>query len=692
MSENNRQNYFAVLDQHTCNEQEECAVEGSGENGPFPLPGNTLGNTPHLKCNGSKAQRRSSSQSDLARLPSRGNPTHSHSAGDLSANVSNGAPGQPVGSGASGKNKKRQKNTQGGSAHAQRLWRRTSVLFAAASAFASPFHATSAPPLKPATARPPAHPAAPPTTDQGAGSSHWRKASLKVRAVTRMGAALRSVATTTSARALDGAAALALRASETAVISLATTLDAQGSNFIPAQKSAAQKKWRKASVMMSATSCFKGAAQARNQRISLEMDPPSPHGVHARGDPPVSDGLHANQKKLRNAVMKIKAMNRFKLPPLSVKPDGIASNALPQEAHSSRDDGLVMKATLLRRMRRLLRSHLSEDLIKERETFLWSVQCLVVGLLVPLAVCYATNFSGVIGSMEAMRDALDAFGSSEASQVWMPEEGANEAHFHRTEASLLQWHRTLSAIHRDGLARLGGQVVTVDDMQLEFELNRKSHAKSSNNISWMFAAHLLLSMGAYLTQHAGWAVAAMVMNAPLLWLTIAVKQVDDALYDVVSMMSGHFMVFVELPMGKSAEEMTAYSITLKKMQVVSQFWQTQDLGVDVTVPGLGHLTLNLAALVSVVLASAGAVWVFSKQVRMVPYLLQGSRALLVEAAVAVHDCATQQLTKTRHSMLGKQPETQYVSSTACTSLGMANSNTSASAKSEGKKKISKRTL
>lgn len=92
-------------------------------------------------------------------------------------------------------------------------------------------------------------------------------------------------------------------------------------------------------------------------------------------------------------------------------------------------------------------------------------------------------------------------------------------------------------------------------------------------------------------------------------------QVDDALYDVVSMMSGHFMVFVELPMGKSAEEMTAYSITLKKMQVVSQFWQTQDLGVDVTVPGLGHLTLNLAALVSVVLASAGAVWVFSKQVR-----------------------------------------------------------------------------
>lgn len=80
------------------------------------------------------------------------------------------------------------------------------------------------------------------------------------------------------------------------------------------------------------------------------------------------------------------------------------------------------------------------------------------------------------------------------------------------------------------------------------------------------------------------------------------------------------------------------------------------------------------------------------QVRMVPYLLQGSRALLVEAAVAVHDCATQQLTKTRHSMLGKQPETQYVSSTACTSLGMANSNTSASAKSEGKKKISKRTL
>lgn len=34
------------------------------------------------------------------------------------------------------------------------------------------------------------------------------------------------------------------------------------------------------------------------------------------------------------------------------------------------------------------------------------------------------------------------------------------------------------------LGVMNAQVVTVDDMQLEFELNRKSHAKSSNNISW----------------------------------------------------------------------------------------------------------------------------------------------------------------------------------------------------------------
>jgi hypothetical protein len=37
--------------------------------------------------------------------------------------------------------------------------------------------------------------------------------------------------------------------------------------------------------------------------------------------------------------------------------------------------------------------------------------------------------------------------------------------------------------------------------------------------------HAALSMAAYGTQHVGPAVAAMVMNLPLLWLTLGVKQV-----------------------------------------------------------------------------------------------------------------------------------------------------------------------
>jgi hypothetical protein len=50
--------------------------------------------------------------------------------------------------------------------------------------------------------------------------------------------------------------------------------------------------------------------------------------------------------------------------------------------------------------------------------------------------------------------------------------------------------------------------------------------------------------------------------------------------------------------------------------------------VVVAVPGLGRLTLNLAALMSVILASGGAMWVFSNQLRMLPFLWESSKAMV----------------------------------------------------------------
>jgi len=93
-------------------------------------------------------------------------------------------------------------------------------------------------------------------------------------------------------------------------------------------------------------------------------------------------------------------------------------------------------------------------------------------------------------------------------------------------------------------------------------------------------------------------------------------QVDDELYHVVSSLSQLLVDFVELPMGATPDEVLAYNTCLHKMQVLVNYWHAQDLGIVVAVPGLGRLTLNLAALMSVILASGGAMWVFSKQVRL----------------------------------------------------------------------------
>ena len=70
--------------------------------------------------------------------------------------------------------------------------------------------------------------------------------------------------------------------------------------------------------------------------------------------------------------------------------------------------------------------------------------------------------------------------------------------------------------------------------------------------------------------------------------------------------------------------------------MLTQFWRQQNLGVGVTVPGLGQLTLNLAVLVSVMVASGGAMWVFSSQIRMAPYLYKTTKSLLINTALKVH--------------------------------------------------------
>ena len=65
----------------------------------------------------------------------------------------------------------------------------------------------------------------------------------------------------------------------------------------------------------------------------------------------------------------------------------------------------------------------------------------------------------------------------------------------------------------------------------------------------------------------GTAIAALVMNVPLLWLTISVKQLDDANYHVVGVMSTVLMDFILLPMGKTELEIHSYNTCLKKMEV-----------------------------------------------------------------------------------------------------------------------------
>ena len=83
----------------------------------------------------------------------------------------------------------------------------------------------------------------------------------------------------------------------------------------------------------------------------------------------------------------------------------------------------------------------------------------------------------------------------------------------------------------------------------------------------MFLVHAVLSIAAYTTKHAGTAIAAIGMNVPLLWLTVSVKRLDDANYDVVNTMSNVLMDFIELPMGKTVDEIQSYNTCLKKMQV-----------------------------------------------------------------------------------------------------------------------------
>jgi cobalamin biosynthesis protein CobD/CbiB len=72
---------------------------------------------------------------------------------------------------------------------------------------------------------------------------------------------------------------------------------------------------------------------------------------------------------------------------------------------------------------------------------------------------------------------------------------------------------------------------------LSLSLSHSPHlgwlAQGRADISLIFVVHAALSLMAYATQHVGPAVAAMVMNLPLLWLTLGVKQVDDELYHVV---------------------------------------------------------------------------------------------------------------------------------------------------------------
>ena len=53
----------------------------------------------------------------------------------------------------------------------------------------------------------------------------------------------------------------------------------------------------------------------------------------------------------------------------------------------------------------------------------------------------------------------------------------------------------------------------------------------------MILCHAGTSLVAHMTNHMGIALAAMVLNIPLLWLTMAVKHLDDALSDVVGSMS-----------------------------------------------------------------------------------------------------------------------------------------------------------
>lgn len=226
---------------------------------------------------------------------------------------------------------------------------------------------------------------------------------------------------------------------------------------------------------------------------------------------------------------------------------------------------------------------------------------------------------------------------------------------------------TTCAARARRLPRPATRLITGSAAPKDLHAPQPSHPLSSTNCSLSPPPRVPPLRSYTVERSTGFALAAALLNAPLLAVAHRIKRLDDAIESAVEALRSAHMDLLERPLyispasaqapAATTAELVAHSALLNKMNAVANFWESQSLGVRVFLPVLGGVNVTLASLVSLAAVTLPTLLLravrLKEGLRATGRVLQGRLGRRGSAALSWQDAARRALQRRRQDSVAE---------------------------------------